>query len=771
MTHQHLIDNAIFDTTIAAGFDQQAEVEDFLKKELMKVVDEVFDKVDRASGDSNHVFRIPELELDLGEIPYREYRQQMPNKLREQLMLALGDMRYPAGGDSQAKSGLADRKNAEQEQLVYFLRNGHLPWYSRLEAVDGLESILIEALDSTPARLIEFMLENGQHASVIERLKQQFSQPVVERVLQMLPSTKTAPAAHTAHVDEMHAQLVAGLLSGDFELVRTAWQLLQDCDAEPLERILRHYGQQAIFRQHIVAVFSPAEFDELLRLLEPGAYEQLKMVLDQAEKFEGKGNRPGADQSQLRAELREYTLTYLLVERSGRFDEKTYIGSLLRQLAAFGRPSQLNELVGELSRRIRKLAAGREYPRNAGAENRAVRYERIKAALTLDHADRRLLEPDLLADIRALAQDSPGLLMRLYRELQSGDRTWERVIVSLPVSVLAALTDVFLALSSGSDVTEVAAETSELGATVRSNVAKSSNRQIFYAQILGRLIRGELIDFDEISAAELGGATAVTDTAIVAASDPTRALFNERYFSRQLIEKLIRQVKAKETEQFRDSRNRGLPRNSQPSNRDMAHRLIKLLAEEGAAIPVPDTSTARDASELDHDAAPLENIYIANAGAVLIAPYLPRLFERLGLTEEGQFKDRNAAERGVHCVQFLVNESTSSPEYQLVLNKLLCGVRPGRPIRRGIELAADEKKQLEGLLRAIIENWTALGNTSIAGLRESFLQRNGRLQLENDAWRLSVEARPFDMLLDQLPWSFSTIKFAWMDRVIYVEWR
>jgi len=156
---------------------------------------------------------------------------------------------------------------------------------------------------------------------------------------------------------------------------------------------------------------------------------------------------------------------------------------------------------------------------------------------------------------------------------------------------------------------------------------------------------------------------------------------------------------------------------------------------------------------------------------VLLAPFLPRLFERLGLTEANAFIDREAAERAVHCVQFLVDGSLSSPEYRLVLNKLLCGVRPGLPIRTGIELTVDQKQQLEGLLQAAIRHWGSLGNTSIEGLRESFLQRGGRLQRVAEAWQLSVEGRSFDMLLDALPWSYSTIRLAWMDRPIYVEWR
>jgi len=166
-----------------------------------------------------------------------------------------------------------------------------------------------------------------------------------------------------------------------------------------------------------------------------------------------------------------------------------------------------------------------------------------------------------------------------------------------------------------------------------------------------------------------------------------------------------------------------------------------------------------------------EDIHIANAGLVLLAPWLPRLFEHLGYIEDGEFKDHDTAERAVHCLQYLVNASVASPEYQLVLNKLLCGVKPGKPIRRRIELSDFETEQLESLLTAVTGHWKALENTSIDGLRESFLQRGGRLQRKGDAWQLAVEARAFDMLLDQVPWSYSTIKFGWMDRVIYVDWR
>ena len=164
-------------------------------------------------------------------------------------------------------------------------------------------------------------------------------------------------------------------------------------------------------------------------------------------------------------------------------------------------------------------------------------------------------------------------------------------------------------------------------------------------------------------------------------------------------------------------------------------------------------------------------IYLINAGMVLAAPYLPRLWSMLELTEHGAFKSPQAAERAVHLLQFMVNEKTASPEYQLVLNKLLCGVGGGLPIVREIRITDHEADVIEQLIKAMILHWKVIGNTSVKGLRESFLQRPGWLHLKDDAWHLRVQEGVFDMLLDQLPWSFSIIKYPWMERAVHVSWR
>lgn len=168
----------------------------------------------------------------------------------------------------------------------------------------------------------------------------------------------------------------------------------------------------------------------------------------------------------------------------------------------------------------------------------------------------------------------------------------------------------------------------------------------------------------------------------------------------------------------------------------------------------------------------LEEVVVQNAGIVVAAPYLPKLWAMLNLTTEGgKFRSFYEAERAVHLLQFMADKNTESPEYQLVLNKMLCGIKLSAPITRRIETTAREREAIEGLLRGMIENWKTIGHTSVEGFRDSFLRRRGWLTLRDDAWHLKVEQRAFDMLLDSIPWGFATIKYPWMERVLYVKWR
>lgn len=165
-------------------------------------------------------------------------------------------------------------------------------------------------------------------------------------------------------------------------------------------------------------------------------------------------------------------------------------------------------------------------------------------------------------------------------------------------------------------------------------------------------------------------------------------------------------------------------------------------------------------------------ITVGNAGLVLLAAYLPRLFAHLRLTGPDGFVDTAAAERAVHLTQWMADGiDAPADEHALVLNKLLCGLPLHTPLGRDAAVEPAAREVATQLLQAVIAHWSALGRTSVAGLRETFLQREGRLQRREGGWQLQVAPRAFDMLLDRLPWSIAIIRLPWMEGAIHVEWR
>jgi hypothetical protein len=168
-----------------------------------------------------------------------------------------------------------------------------------------------------------------------------------------------------------------------------------------------------------------------------------------------------------------------------------------------------------------------------------------------------------------------------------------------------------------------------------------------------------------------------------------------------------------------------------------------------------------------------EPFYIQNAGAVLLWPFLDRYFRTLGLLEQNAFRGETERNRAIHLVQYLATGTLEMAEHELLLNKILCGAPAEEPLDAVDPVTGEEESLSTQLLRGVIANWTKLRNTSIAGLRQSFLVREGRMlhRDSDDAWSLTVSAKAYDMLLDSLPWRFSTIRLPWMQTVLHVKWR
>ncbi len=166
---------------------------------------------------------------------------------------------------------------------------------------------------------------------------------------------------------------------------------------------------------------------------------------------------------------------------------------------------------------------------------------------------------------------------------------------------------------------------------------------------------------------------------------------------------------------------------------------------------------------------------VANAGLVLLHPFLPAFLTRLGVLgagADGVLRVASGADMARACrlVNSLAGDPIDVADPALGCAKLLCGVDPEVAVAPAVAEAGD-RAVCDSLLAAVIGDWQSLGATSVAGLQESFLRRQGRLSRDAAGWRLDIEPCAFDMLIDRLPWTFAMIAYPWLPATIEVAWR
>ena len=165
-----------------------------------------------------------------------------------------------------------------------------------------------------------------------------------------------------------------------------------------------------------------------------------------------------------------------------------------------------------------------------------------------------------------------------------------------------------------------------------------------------------------------------------------------------------------------------------------------------------------------------DELYLGNAGLVIVWPFIKTFFDRLDLLEEDRFKSEGARQRGVALLQYLATEDPAPPEYLLPLNKLLCGIELDAVFELEYPLTEAERDECNSLLTAVIAQAPILNNMSIPGFRGSFLLRLGILSLRDGIWLLRVERETYDLVLDRFPWGFEWVKLPWMETPLQVEW-
>lgn len=168
---------------------------------------------------------------------------------------------------------------------------------------------------------------------------------------------------------------------------------------------------------------------------------------------------------------------------------------------------------------------------------------------------------------------------------------------------------------------------------------------------------------------------------------------------------------------------------------------------------------------------PGENdILVANAGLVIAWPFFATAYRKLGYLEDNKFKDFHSRQQAVLFLHYLVYNHMPEDESPLYLNKLLCGIEPAEFISTGGPAGEGWAEMRTDLWKAVIQQWNVLGTTSVEGLIDTFIVRNGKVKKAPGGYNVLVERKTLDILLDRLPWPISIIKPAWNNYIITVTW-
>ncbi|EAY31821.1 contractile injection system tape measure protein [Microscilla marina] len=193
--------------------------------------------------------------------------------------------------------------------------------------------------------------------------------------------------------------------------------------------------------------------------------------------------------------------------------------------------------------------------------------------------------------------------------------------------------------------------------------------------------------------------------------------------------------------------------------KEQAQTQVQAVDKEAVAEPL-----------LQKQFAASDEVYVDNAGLVILWVFLGNFFKNLDWVEDKKFKTPALQHRAAWVLQYLVDGATEPPEYVLPLNKLLCGIPIDQAIEPQLPLTQEEQADADLLMEAVLEYAKGLGSISVEGLQQSFLQREGVLTQPNNSYLLQVEKETFDILLTRLEWSYQVVKLPWMPQAIFVEW-
>ncbi len=163
-------------------------------------------------------------------------------------------------------------------------------------------------------------------------------------------------------------------------------------------------------------------------------------------------------------------------------------------------------------------------------------------------------------------------------------------------------------------------------------------------------------------------------------------------------------------------------------------------------------------------------IAVQNAGLILLHPFFKNFFIETGIANKQGILIKEKLDLAVQTLHFLSIGNENVFEGNLILEKFLCNIPLNWPVLKQSLLTDKIRAEASVMMKEVIKNWPALKNSSPDGLRQMFIQRDGKLIQKENNYKLVVERKAQDVLLEKLQWNISIVKLPWKNELLLVEW-
>lgn len=368
------------------------------------------------------------------------------------------------------------------------------------------------------------------------------------------------------------------------------------------------------------------------------------------------------------------------------------------------------------------------------------------------------IQPDISKVFIELAETSRNWLVAFLYEHQASTKFWQRIAYQLKTEAKRTLVDIVAEIKQADELVEALISSirhnSYTGGTVDPHLQPVAGKEPAH-DLSGGTPTSIIISEENKWNILLAGAPALYRSS--STPELQKALFNI-FKTNDRIPGIIALLREAEQWKIETTANAGTITTtvdaSAASNNDQH--------TEAGKENTPATSEPIDGED--------EKYFVEHSGIIILSPFLKIFFNGLKFLEEGQWKSPEHCFKAIHLLKYMATGITEIAEYALTFEKILCGLQPDIPVPLDAGLEAHEINEADTLLTDVIGHWKALKNTSVNGLRETFLKRDGIITRKGDGWHLKTERKTADVLLDMMPWGFSVIRFPWIPLPVFTEW-